>query len=253
MANEKKTGLSEEYLRKFRYRSGYVINETPKYRPLVADSEEFDEIPVLTNEVGDQEDAEKQGQVRPAPSNDVPQGADAPPTPVPAFDAEAGGAPPPEGDMPPEGEMIDPMGEPTTGEDPLMGAPAPESPENEVDDLQNDIIKHNIEAMKSIHDQLEGLNTTIQGLNAKVDTLNADVEEVREPTNSEKLMNKTQVSYPYYFNLNDLWQDNWFAQKRGVEMERGVKELPDGTYVADFDDLPQNSKIDIQNSFNDMV
>jgi hypothetical protein len=248
MANEKKTGLSEEYLRKFRHRAGYVINESPKYRPLVSDGEEFDEIPVLTNEAGEQEDAEKQGQVPPAPSNDVPQGADAPESPVPAFDAEAGGEPP-------AGEMTDPMGDPMGGApvDP-MAAPAPE---NQVDDLQNEIIKHNIEAMKSIHDQLESLNATIQGLNSKVDTLNADVEEVREPTNAEKLMNKTSVSYPYYFNLNDLWSDNWFQQKHagavGKTDERGIKELPDGTYVADFDDLPQKSKIDIQNSFNDMV
>lgn len=236
MANEKKTGLSEEYLRKFRHRAGYVINESPKYRPLVSDGEEFDEIPVLTNEAGEQEDAEKQGQVPPAPSNAVPQGADTPETPVPAFDAEAGGDP-----------MANPMGGAPV--DP-MAAPAPE---NQVDDLQNEIIKHNIEAMKSIHDQLELLNSTIQGLNSKVDSLNADVEEVREPSNAEKLMNKTSVSYPYYFNLNDLWQDNWFEQKRGAEMEKGIKELPDGTYVADFDDLPQKSKTDIQNSFNDMV
>jgi len=255
MANEKKSNLSEEYLRKFRHRSGYVINESPKYRPLVTDNEEFDEIPVL--EVGDQEDAPKpQGLVRPAPSNDVPQGAE---TPVPAFDAEAGGEPP-------EGEMTDPMGEPTAGEDPLIGGPQaadagmgmpPPEPENEVDDLQNEIIKHNIEAMRSIHDQLEGLNSTIQGLNQKMDVLGAEVEEVREPTDSEKLMNKTDVSYPYYFNLNDLWSDNWFDQKRvgadGKTDDRGMKELPDGTYVADFDDLPQKSKIDVQNSFNDMV
>ena len=255
MANEKKTNLSEEYLRKFKHRSGYVISESPKYRPLVTDNEEFDEIPML--EVGDQEDAEKQGQAPPAPSNDQPQNADAPETPVPAFDAETGG-------VPPEGEMTDPMGEPVAPEAPLdpMADPmgAPESPENEVDDLQNEIIKHNIEAMRGIHDELEGLNNTIQGLNSKIEVLNADVEEVREPTDSEKLMNKTDVSYPYYFNLNDFWKDNWFDQKRaqnngvdgGNAEQQGMKELPDGTYVADFDDLPQKSKIDVQNSFNDI-
>ena len=258
MANNKKPILSEEYLRKFRHRSGYVISESPKYRPLVTDNEEFDEIPVLTNEAGDQEDAEKQGLARPAPSNDQPQNTD---TPIPAFDAEAGGAPPPEGGLPPEGEMSDPMGEPVADEVPVdpMADPmgVPESPENEVDDLQNEIIKHNIEAMKGIHDQLEGLNSTIQGLNQKMDVLGAEVEEVREPTDSEKLMNKSNVSYPYYFNLNDLWQDNWFEQKRvgagGKTDDGGMKELPDGSYIADFDDLPQKSKIDVQNSFNDMV
>jgi len=240
MANKKKTELSEEYLRKFRHRAGYVINESPKYRPLVSDGDEFDEIPVLTNEAGEQEDAPKpQGAVPPAPSNEPDAGVE---PPVPAFDAQ--------GNEPPADE---PMTGGTQAADAGMGMPPAESPENQVDDLQNEIIKHNIEAMKSIHDQLESLNMTIQGLNTKIDELNADVEEVREPTNVEKLMNKTQVSYPYYFNLNDFWQDNWFAQKHGVEMEKGVKELPDGTYVADFDDLPSKSKIDIQNSFNDMV
>ena len=240
MKNEK-TKLSEEYLSKFKYRTDYVISETPKYRPLVSSNEEFDEIPVLTNEVGEQEDAKKpEGQIPPAPSNDQPQNAE---TPVPAFDVET--ATPPEDVVAPvpTDEPIDPMADP-------MAAP---EPENQVDDLQNEIIKHNIEAMKGIHDELSNLNQTIQGINGKMDILNADVEEVREPTSGEKLMNKTDVSYPYYFNLNDFWQDNWFEQKREAEKNNGVRELPDGTYVADFDDLPQKSKIDVQNSFNDMV
>jgi len=257
MANENKTKLSEEYLRKFKHRYAYKISESPKYRPLVTDNEEFDEIPMLTTEAGEQEDAEKQGQAPPAPSNDQPQNANAPKAPVPAFDAEGG-------EVPPEGSP-DPMaGEPIDGmppEDPMADPMAtPEPPENEVDELQNEIIKHNIEAMKGIQAELAGMSGVIQGLNSKMDVLSADVEEVREPTDSEKLMNKTDVSYPYYFNLNDFWKDNWFDQKRaqeseqgaGTEVEQGIKELPDGTYIADFDDLPQKSKIDVQNSFNDI-
>jgi len=260
MANDKELILSEEYLRKFKHRSGYIISESPKYRPLVSDGEEFDEVPVLTNEAGEQEDAPKpEGQAPPAPSNDQPVGMDTP-TPEPAFDAEAGA------EVPPADTPIDPMAAGEMPVDPMadpMGAPVPEEPENQVDELQNEIIKHNIEAMKSLHDQLEGLNSTINGLNSKMDVLSSDVEEVREPTNSEKLMNKTNVSFPYYFNLNDLWSDNWFEEKQmnadgtgkidGGKNEAGMKELPDGSYVADFDDLPQKSKIDIQDSFNDIV
>ncbi|GAG45221.1 unnamed protein product, partial [marine sediment metagenome] len=162
---------------------------------------------------------------------------------VPGFDAE----------VPPEGDMTDPMGNPVAPAapaDPMADPMA--APENQVDDLQNEIIKHNIEAMKGIADQLSNLDSTLMGLNQKMDVLSADVEEVREPTDSEKLMNKTDVSHPYYFNLNDLWQDNWFEQKRDAEKNGGVKELPDGSYVADFDDLPQKSKTDIQDSFNDI-
>ena len=256
MEKDKKPNLSEEHLRKIMHRVGYEINESPRYTPLATEGEEYDEVPNINpnatldgqpsaggqnltfmEEAGDQEPPEKpEGSVPPEPSNDEPVGmGDAPAepidAPVPAFD-DTGGT-----------EQIDAMD--AAG----MGAP---NPEQQVDELQNEIIKHNTEAMKSIHDQLEGMGALVQGLNAKMDELHADVEEVREPTNAEKLMNKTDVSYPYYFNLNDFWKGNWFNERNGGdgETEQGIKELPDGSFIADFDDLPQKSKIDVQDSFN---
>jgi hypothetical protein len=248
MKNEKKGNLLDEHLRKIKYRVGYKINESPKYRPLVNDGEEFDKIP-LTNEAGEQEDAEKAGggEQPPVPSNDQPQNTDAP---VPAFDKTggdplAGGGAPADPNTPPDPNApVNPMGDDMN---------APIEPQQQVDDIQNEIIKHNIAAMQSIHDKLENLENLEQRLNQKLDALNADVEEVREPTNTEKLMSKKNVSYPYYFNLNDFWSGNWFSEQREKEHEKGIKELPDGTYVADFDDLPQKSKADIQNSFNDIT
>lgn len=260
MENDKKTNLSEEHLRKIKYRFGYKINETARYSPLSNANEVFDELPTMKNEAGDQEDAPKPGggEVPPAPSNDQP------------IDMNAGGAAP-IGDAPPEGgelpKKISASGQETPeenpevnpdamGADPMVGGDVNPmgadmgNPQPAVDDIQNDIIKHNIEAMKSINDQLLSLDKTTQDLNVKLDALNADVEEVREPTNTEKLMSKTNVSYPYYFNLNDFWSGNWFDQKYQGEKEKGVRELPDGSFIADFDDLPQKSKQDVQNSFN---
>jgi len=258
-----KNRLHEEQLRKFKYSVGYKVNESPRYRPLVGVDEEFDNLPVeiyntddgqpmpaLTTEAGEQEDAPIPGggEMPPAPSNDEPIGAGTPPAsgapgslPTGAPGAPPTGEPPMPASLPPQGGM---------GEPPMGGMGV--DPGQQVDDIQNDIIKHNIAAMQSIHNQLEGLNATVQGLNSKLEVLNADVEEVREPTNSEKLMSKTNVSYPYYFNLNDFWSGNWFNEKRKAEQEKGVRELPDGTFIADFDDLPQKSKQDVQNSFNDI-
>lgn len=259
MEKDKKSNLSEEHLRKIMYRVGYEINESPRYMPLTQENEEYDEVPntnpnatqdgqpsaggqnLTFMEAGEQQPPQKpEGSVPPEPSNDEPVGmGDAPAEPVPdapapAFD-DTGGT-----------EQIDGM-----GADPAMGV---SNPEQQVDELQNEIIKHNTEAMKSIHDKLEGMGALVQGLNAKLEMLNADVEEVREPTNAEKLMNKTNVSYPYYFNLNDFWKGNWFNERNGGEgeTEQGIKELPDGSFIADFDDLPQKSKIDVQDSFNNI-
>ncbi len=260
MENSNKSKLIEEQLRKFKHRVDYKINESAKYRPYDSTNEEFDEVPQLTNEAGEEiPPVPGSGTPPPEPTNDQPVGLQAPgapPAPAPEGNPPAGEVPPPApADAPPaEGPADDGMGgdinsvDGVTGND--MGGVNPQAGA-EVDDIQNEIIKHNIEAMKSIHDQLEGLNSTVQGLNSKFEALNADVEEVREPTNTEKLMSKKNVSYPYYFNLNDFWSGNWFNEKRGQENEKGVRELPDGTFIADFDDLPQQSKIDVQNSFND--
>jgi len=226
----------KEHLDKIKYRTNYKINETPRYRPIMDDGEEFDSIPVLTNEAGEQEDAPIPGGGRDVrePSNDQPITTDAP---IPKFD--------------------DKSKQSFSNEEPNQNDDA--NPENvgdldkEVDLVQNEIIKHNIEAMKNIHNMLQSLDNSVKELNKKVESLNKEVEEVREPSNVEKLINKKSVSYPYYFNLNDLWDGNWFSYNRNKEKSGWIRELPDGTFVADFDDLPQVSNIDIQNSYNEMI
>ena len=235
MEAEKKSNLFEEHLRKIKYNYDYKINESPKYQPLVEDGDEFDDVPLT--EVGDQEDAPKPdgGKQPPEPSNDQPIGTDKPigaEPPVPEFD---------------QGSE-----EQSTGEEPPVEAIPDAEPAEEVDDIQNEIIKHNIEAMKGISDQLESLNSMTTALDSKLTNLSAEVEEVREPTNTEKLVDKKNVSHPYYYNLNDFWSGNWFNEQREKEASKGIRELPDGTYIADFDELPLKSKGDVQNSFNDV-
>jgi hypothetical protein len=227
MKDNKKRIVLDEHVKEIMYRTNYKINESPRYRSLVDDNNVYDEIPSLTTEAGEPEDVENNAKpVEPADGQSA--ALDAPEPPTPSFDDNAQAEP----------------------EIPVGNNLPPQNPEQQVDNIQNEIIKHNIEAMKSIHSELESLSNVVNGLNDKMSKLNADVEEVREPSNSEKLMNKSNVSYPYYFNLNDFWKGNWFNEKRESESEGGIRKLPDGSYIADFDDLPQNSKIDIQNSFN---
>lgn len=134
--------------------------------------------------------------------------------------------------------------------------------EKTVNELQNEIIKYNIETLKAIYQKINDLNNSVVALNNKQEELNRDVEEVREPTNVEKLVRQKEVSYPYYFNLNDFWKNNWFEKQNmgsafsdnqeQTQTVGSIKQLPDGTYVADFDDLPKNSFIDIEKSFHDI-
>jgi hypothetical protein len=265
MEKKKSVVKNNDALNEMLFRMKYNINESSRYHRIVDSGDEFDSIPEiyntddgktpkLANEVaGEQEDALPIGSKTPTdtdPSTENPNLA------VPPAGANVGGLP---GAEVPPTPPVDPMNAPPTDvpQDPMAmgGMPAPAPPS--VDVIQNDIIKHNTAAMQAIHDQMEALNGFVQSLDSKMKLLDADIEEVREPTNVEKLMNKTSVSYPYYFNLNDLWGDNLFDKNRAsegeVEVERGIRELPDGTFIADFDDLPKSSKIDIEKSFNDIV
>jgi len=203
---------------KIKYRSNYIINETPRYRQLVDSNEVFDEIPKITTEANNSIDNDNVNNI--SNVNNVGKPAK---TPQPAFDNTANNN---------------------------LDINSVENINN-VDVIQNEIIKHNIEAMKLIYNKLESLDSTIDNLNVKLENLKNDVEEVREPTNGEKLINKKEVSYPYYFNLNDLWSNNWFSMKYNRNNNSGIKQLPDGSYIADFDDLPKLSNIDIQKTYYD--
>lgn len=242
----KKNQNIENQINEMKYRFGYVLSESPRYRSVVSDDENFDNVPAQLFQEADEELPPEAGGVpMPPDPNSVPP--DATTAPVEPPTDGAGATPPDMGNI----EMNAPPTDMPMSPD--MGMPV-EPPAPEVDEIQNEIIKHNTAAMQAINAQLESMSSFVDSLNMKIDRMNADVEEVREPTNVEKLMNKSQVSYPYYFNLNDIWGDNWFSQKREEENEKGVRELDDGTFIADFDDLPsQSTSNNISDTFNDLI
>lgn len=117
-------------------------------------------------------------------------------------------------------------------------------PENQsVDSLQNNLLKMNLSAMIKIHDEMDRLNKTVERLNIQNAKLKAEVDEVREPSNEEKLLKRKNDSFPYYNNLNDIWKDNWFEQNTINSEYDGIRKLDDGTYIANFDDLPKYNNI----------
>jgi len=277
MKEKNEENLLNEQINKIKYRMGYQINETPKYKPIIEDDSEFDELPQeiystqdgfpMPNAAGTdaylEEDKEED-----LPDEDMPAEPTNAEAPQQDDIPDAENQPTPGDDT--LGDNVDdqPIDQPTSGdetevqtdteietpiEEPMNEPPAEPSKEVEVDKLQNEIIKHNIEAMKNLQSKLEDLENINNSLNNQLSVLNQKVEEVEEPTNAEKLMSQKEVSYPFYFNLNDFWQNNWFDQQRNGMKEKGIKELPDGTFIADFDDLNTHNDMDIEDSFNSII
>ena len=128
--------------------------------------------------------------------------------------------------------------------EPVINQPTQTQPiDQSVDSMQNNLLKMNLSAMIKMHDEMDRLNKTVEQLNIQNAKLKADVEEVREPSNEEKLLRRKNDSFPYYNNLNDIWKDNWFQQNTINNEYEGIKKLDDGTYIANFDDLPKYNNI----------
>lgn len=268
MSGKSKDGSVNEQINKLKFRFNYQINETPKYKAIIDDNMNFDDIPDGANVTQDDQTLANTGSpdvyLDEQGNEEVPEDVVTTPSNAPEPDGSAGLediAPaeemPAEEPIAPEEEL--PVEEPIAPEEelpieePISGDGLPQEDQTQdINKMQNEIIKHNIEAMKSLNDKLEDFESINAQLNNELHVLNKKVEEVEEPTNAEKLMTKKEVSYPYYFNLNDFWDDNWFDKQRVVAKEKGIRELPDGTFIADFDDLPQNNSMDVDDSFNNL-
>jgi len=142
--------------------------------------------------------------------------------------------------------MADPLGDNLSSE-PL--SPVDSGENNDVDKKQTDLLSLQLDVMNKLNDKIKELDSIATDLNSKYQKLNQDVEEVREPTDSEKLASRKKDSHPFYYNLNDMWQDNHFQARRDQYNEKGIVKLDNGTFVADFDNLPKLSDKDVRDSF----
>jgi len=139
--------------------------------------------------------------------------------------------------------------------DPLIGNLPPKtetsivSNTNNIDKKQTDLLALQLDVMNKLNDKVKELDLLFMNLDSKYKQLNKDVEEVKEPTTQEKLMSRKKDSHPFYYNLNDLWKDNWFEARRDQYNENGIVKLDNGTYIADFDNLPKLSDKEIRDSF----
>ena len=244
-----------EHLERMKYVSGYAINETPKYKSLVGGSE-FDVLPEYLKEApsgGTEQPAaapQAGGDLPPLPDENPAGGAAAPaagatpePPPSAAPVQNTGGAP----DNPQGNTNVD-ISTTAPAEQPPSEQPAP-APAANPDQVQNDVMKLQLDALKKMSEKIEDLGGAVDSLNQRMVIYGEEVDKVREPSDMEKFENRKNDSSPYYFNLNDLWdKDNFKA--RMDQFSKGYVKTEDG-YVADFDDLPKLAPHEVKASFDD--
>jgi outer membrane murein-binding lipoprotein Lpp len=238
--------IQKSIIDRINYVAGYVVNETPKYRPII-DSSSFDSIPNM-------------GEADAAP----PEAAANTPAPQQAAPPSSGstGAPSPTAAPsmpPPEAAMSEPTPAPSGAPAPAQAATPPstapslepQSPaaqQQTTDQLQADVLRFQLDAMKKMTQKIDQLENMVSSLNSQNAELHKEVDKVRDPSDVEKFANRKQDSSPYYFNLNDMWNGNTFQARMDNFNSKGIVKTEDG-YVADFDQLPKLSGYQLKDSF----
>lgn len=218
--------MNDKHIERILYNSSYKIDEDAKFNKI--DSSYFDNDDDVLNIIGEDEEDENQEQEETDTDDENLEG-----------NQEV------EGDN--EEELSD---EEPTADDEIELGDDTEQPEEDseknVDLVQNKIIKTTINTMNMIHDKMRELENSVNNLDTEYQKLKNDVDEVKEPTNKEKLKQHTEDSHPYYKNLNDVWKSDDKGNKINDE---GIIQLSNGQYVAIFDDLGNMSSVDVNKSF----
>lgn len=236
-----------EHIEKMLYKSRYVVNESPIYRA-VMDGASFDGIPEgwnMKEAEGAQPSGSTQSSTTPDPAaTPVGTAAPTPPTPDPAAAPQGTAAPAASTPSP------SPSPAPTT---PPMAAAVPAQPQPDLnkakEDLQKQVMEYQLQAMRGMSQKIEQLEGLVGNLNSQLSQFSKEVEKVREPTDVEKFDGRKQDSHPYYYNLNDLWNNNTFQGRMDTMNTKGIVKT-EGGYMADFDQLPKMTDYEVKNSFD---
>ena len=231
----------KEHIEKIMSKTEYVL-ESPSYKAIIDDDfGAYDDPNEFMGGVNPVDGTSPLREVDPIPGEEEEE------SPLGDVEMEAIG-----GEEAPEETPVDdvPVDEPVDVAPEPVPTPEPEPERPDPDEIQNEIIKQNIDIMKQLNSKIENLEAGIDNLAMQNAELNKDVEEVREPTNVEKMVQRKDDSHPYYYGLNDMWEGNWFQARRDELGERGMRELEDGSYIADFDEMPQHNDQEIKDSFH---
>jgi len=237
-----------EHIQKMLYKSKYVINESPIYRA-VMDDKSFDPIPEGWNM------KEAEGAISPASGQT--SASTAPDPAAQPVGTAAPTQPTPDPAAAPQGTATTaaPAPEPVPSPAPAMDAtsapiaPAPDlGPSKE--ELQKKVMEYQLDAMRGMSRKMDELEGLVLSLNSQLAQFSKEVEKVKEPTDVEKFDNRKMDSHPYYFNLNDMWNNNTFQGRMDSMNSKGIVKTQDGGYMADFDQLPKLSPYEVKDSFD---
>lgn len=130
----------------------------------------------------------------------------------------------------PEAQVI-PQEQPVQEPQPTEPTPQPEPQEDQMlSFLKSEMSKLDniVSSLESISNNVDMVSQRLDNLNNHINDLSKIVDEIKEPSDIEKLEMRAFDSYPYNKTLNKVWDDK-MKSKEEQDMERmGIEKTNDG-------------------------
>jgi hypothetical protein len=137
---------------------------------------------------------------------------------------------------------------------PQAPAPEPEKEDNTelISFLKNEMSKLEtvVSSIESISSKVEELGNRMNNINNSFSNLSKAVDEIREPSDIEKLEMRSFDSYPYNKTLTDVWKDKEKSKEEQELAMQGIRKTDDG-YEMDYAPMKgmNYNKTDVNNQF----
>lgn len=114
--------------------------------------------------------------------------------------------------------------------------PAPSQNNNEM--MMMGYLKNEMSKLDNVVDSIDKISKSVEFLSQRLENLNSSVEEIKEPSDIEKLEMRAFDSYPYNKTLSKVW-DNKMKSNEEQDAERmGIYKTDDG-YEMEY--TPENN------------
>lgn len=126
-------------------------------------------------------------------------------------------------------------------------APVEDKKDNEMDMMS--FLKSEMQKLDSVVSALDSISANVDNVASRLDNLTKIVDEIKEPSDIEKLEMRAFDSYPYNKTLDKVWSDK-MKSKEEQDMERmGIQKTKDG-YEMEYTPLRNFNHTQSSNNFN---
>lgn len=132
---------------------------------------------------------------------------------------------------------------------PIQQTPVQPQIDNTKDQSMMSFVKSEFQKLETVVNAIENISINVDKLSQRLDVLTKSVDEIKEPSDIEKLEMRAFDSYPYNKTLEKVWGDK-MKSKEEQDMERmGIQKTENG-FEMEYTPQRNFNHIQTSNNFN---